>query len=105
MVPYDGGRIRLARDQGEVWLIYSNSVRRLLMFVTGATTLMGLFAGLITRDPVEALRVFGGMWLWLFGMNYLIAALRFPGWLSRAIQSVAPPIETSDLDQKNDQLD
>lgn len=85
LVPYDGGQVRVVRQGGEVWLAYSNSVRRLLAFATGATMIMGLLAGLMTHDPGEGLQIFGGMWLWLFGMNYLIAMLRFGGWLARAV--------------------
>jgi len=82
--PYERGEIRIVRRQGEAWLTYRNSTRRMLLIATGLGLAAGLVAGLIGRDPVPALEVLSAVWVGLFGVNYLIAAARFGGWLSRA---------------------
>ncbi|WP_157223763.1 hypothetical protein [Caulobacter sp. AP07] len=82
--PYERGEIRIVRRRDEAWLIYRNSTRRMLAIATGLSLAAGLVAGVIGQDPVLALGVSGAIWLGLFGLNYLIAAARFGGWLSRA---------------------
>jgi hypothetical protein len=82
--PYERGEIRVVRRQGEAWLAYRNSTRRMLALATGLSLAAGLFAGAVGQDPVLGLEVSGAIWLALFGLNYLIAAARFGGWLSRA---------------------
>lgn len=84
LVPYDRGEIRIVRQQGEAWLAYRNSTRRMLATVTGMAVFIALCLGASQTDPVFGLMMFGAAWLWLFGLNYLIAAARFGGWLSRA---------------------
>lgn len=53
------------------------------------TTLMVAIAGFAIPSKAPAVFKLGApalMWLWLFGMNYLIAAYRLPGFIRRAVR-------------------
>ncbi len=84
LAPYERGEIRIVRQQGGSWLTYRNSVRRMLAITTGLSLAFGLLAGVTGQNLVFGVAIWGAAWLWLFGMNYLVAAARFGGWLARA---------------------
>ena len=57
---------------------YKFSCLEMLVTTTIMVVLMGVF--ILSSIPISAFSIFAPifMWLWLFGMNYLIAMLRLP---------------------------
>lgn len=82
--PYDRGEIRIVRQGDQTWLVYDNSLRRILGVVTAFAVLAGLFQLLFDGTLVAGAIISTVLWLWLFGPNYLMAASRFGDWLSKA---------------------
>jgi len=96
LVPYEAGRFTVARGADGLEVQYELNTRRLLKVVTAIVGLMGAFflvgvvASTLSDDPnaqdmAGSLPVLAvlllGFWLWLFGMNYLIARFRVRPWL------------------------
>lgn len=79
LVPFGSGRIRIETHASSLLLKYRLSTIEMLVAVIAMLGLVWLIA---PKLPFSDL-VF--IWLWLFGMNYLIAAVRFPLWLQRGL--------------------
>ena len=61
---------------------YTFSCRKMLIVTTTMMVVMAFFV-FLSEGISEAAIVFAGGWLWLFGMNYLIAAIRLPLFVRR----------------------
>jgi hypothetical protein len=75
MIPYDSGRFDVDYGPNAIIVRYDLRVVRMLAITTTIAVVVGLLA---LNAPVA---VFA--WAWLFGMNYVIAVVRMPGWLRR----------------------
>lgn len=83
--PYDGGALVVSKGDSGVVVRYSASLRRMLLLVTGVV-LFGLAPLLYVVSNVSAIGTVSlaiGAWVWLFGVNALIASFRFPRWVVR----------------------
>ena len=92
LVPFGSGSIAVVSHGAEFLVSYRLSTVQMLVTVTGMICLMGLMIFSETMNAwYEILLVLGGGWLWLFGMNYLIAIVRFPAWLRRGLKKIPGP--------------
>jgi hypothetical protein len=65
---------------------YAFSCRQMAAFTTA---MAGVMSCLAAREggAAGAVLIFAGAWAWLFGMNYIIAAFRLPGFVRDAVES------------------
>jgi len=91
--PFNAGSFQVETEDTALRVRYRLSTMRLLLFVTGAVGAIAGFDAWIRlahhEDWREAVWVFAAGWLWLFGMNYVIAAIRIPLWLKRELRNLA----------------
>jgi hypothetical protein len=91
LVPLDDGVISIRDDGSTLDIEYRASTVRLLVVVTclifGAAALF-LHADLNSNEPANLtpFEVLPFGWLWLFGVNYIIVNVRFPGWLGNVVR-------------------
>ena len=87
LVPFEKGTISTIPAGKSVRVIYRLSTMRMLLIVTVAMLALGatVFFGSSKNQPPLLLFAIG--WLWLFGMNYLIAAIRVPIWLKLGLRA------------------
>jgi hypothetical protein len=96
LVPYEAGSFSVAAQGRGLEVRYDLSTRRMLRTVSG---LVGFFAAIFVAGLVVPLAtgeagasetmqeipnfaiLFVIAWLWLFGMNYIVAKMRMPSWL------------------------
>ena len=97
LLPFDSGQFAIEARDGGLVVHYRLSTRRNMRVVTAMLGIFGTIAAVSlgvsavfgTWDgPQEIMDValsiapaMAGMWLWLVGMNYLIAKIRTPFWL------------------------
>jgi hypothetical protein len=74
LVPFDRGDICVEAKANFLTVRYRLSTGRMLLIVTT----------MILRQNGPFLAV---AWIWLFGMNYLIGAIRFPMWLRSGLRN------------------
>jgi len=79
LIAISSGSIVFRKTEGGVEATYRISFLQMFLFVTA---LVGLAFSISPKEPIY---IFGVMWLWLFGMNYLITIIRFPSSLRAAL--------------------
>ena len=83
LVPVSRGTITISSGSRDAVRFNLSCVEMLVV-----TTVMAICAGFVIPSGQPALFRFGApvlMWLWLFGMNYVIAAYRLPAFIRRAV--------------------
>ena len=90
MLPIDAGSIEIIIGQSEMSLRYKLSTYKLIMILTVLMIVMiGIYVygrgdySAFKQTKFWILICLG--WLWICGVNYGLAALRFPGWLKRGV--------------------
>ena len=92
LISISSGSVEAVPVNGRLIVTYYLNFKQLLIFSTVLASLMGLVIVGENGLPVEGkLAIVGFTWLWLFGMNFLIAILRFPGLIDRAMKTRAWP--------------
>jgi hypothetical protein len=85
LVPIDSGAIHAELDGDAIKMRYRLRTVRLCI----VTTVMAVAAVAIilsaSLDLQTAIRIGVMAWLWLFGVNYLIALFRFRGFVTRSV--------------------
>ncbi len=85
LAPVNHGSIEVQRGSPSTVKYKLSCVEMLVV-----TTLMAAIAGFAIPSKAPALFKLGApalMWLWLFGMNYLVAAYRLPAFIRRAVRA------------------
>lgn len=91
LAPVDRGTFQIEIEDTALRVRYRLSTLRFLLAITG---LLAVFFGFVffenaTHMSRQTLMIGVGFgWLWLFGMNYLISAIRLPFWLRRKLKDV-----------------
>jgi len=86
LVPFDCGTIEV-EDQGAVFNVkFRASTFRMLKLTFGMSIGFAIFAFVGGAPPRIPALMFVMAWIWLFGGNYVLAAIRFPLWLRRALK-------------------
>jgi hypothetical protein len=86
----DSGALTVEPEAMLLCVRYRFGLQRVLVMVTGI--LLAFFAFVGVAEKLGLLRTFelGGFgWLWLFGMNYLTAAVRAPFWLRSRLRGLS----------------
>lgn len=85
LVPVSSGKIVVEKTGDLFAVTYELKFLEILLF---ASTIIPLFFGpvLFTKESIQWYFKIGFLvfaWLWLFGMNYLITIIRFPGFIKK----------------------
>ena len=86
LAPIGSGRLIAEASESAIVVRYHLSLVQSLLFVTAATLLFAapaVAAGQFVIYPIV-------MWLWLFGMNYVLTLFRFPNWLRTGLETRGP---------------
>jgi hypothetical protein len=90
LLPFDSGRIDVEGDGDRLLIKYQASTSQLLIIVTLTIVGFAIFFAYhrenFTNGTLPPFWFFGLGWLWLFGMNYIIGAIRFRRWLRRGLE-------------------
>jgi len=96
LVPFNSGHIEVWSRGKALSVSYTLSVLRMFLVVTLLLAALMTFVVLGKADPMAQVQAtlpwVGVAWLWLFGLNYLIATIRFPLWLRRGMRK-SPQLE------------
>jgi hypothetical protein len=86
LIALESGTITVERVGAQTVLRYAASLRQLFLVVTGSVALVLAPTVLRSRnlETWEAVAMLAGAWIWLFGVNAILAAYRFPRWLRKA---------------------
>jgi hypothetical protein len=98
LVPFGSGKLEVEDEGHRIRVRYAARTVPLLVFTSSVFCAIAIWMSLAelragTFPAWALLWVFGVFWVWLFGMNYVIAMIRFPFWLKRGLLryvSVAP---------------
>ena len=86
LAPIDRGTFAIEIEDTALRIRYRLSTLRLLILITAA---LAVLFGLAMSDKRAPGAWFAGLaWLWVFGLNYLFAAIRIPFWLKRRLESI-----------------
>jgi hypothetical protein len=87
LAPIDHGTFAIEIEDTALRIRYRLSTLRLMIVISAA---LALLFGLAMSDKHAPGFWFAGLgWLWVFGLNYLFAAIRIPFWLKRELKGVA----------------
>ena len=83
---FDAGLLRVESEGTGQRISYSLRTVRSMLIVTAMVAIPTTLVAFNDRKSANtALLIFVLGWLWLFGVNYLIAMFRFPSWLKRGL--------------------
>jgi hypothetical protein len=86
LAPYDRGRILVVHEGDGLSVEYDFSTRRLAIIVTFMCAILGLLIALGgPHKPLSPLIAMAAGWVWLFGVNYMLARIRLGSWMRRVI--------------------
>ena len=85
LVPVGNGTIELVPGPPRR-VRYAFSCRQMLACTTAMAVAMGCL-GAHEYGAAVAAAIFAGAWAWLFGMNYITAAMRLPGFVRDAVEA------------------
>lgn len=90
LAPFNAGRVEVSGGNDAITVRYAMSTVAMFIFTTLPLVAALALTSWAKPDTLSAIRSFlpwfGLAWLWIFGMNYLIAMIRFPLWLRRGIR-------------------
>ncbi|HEX4862007.1 MAG TPA: hypothetical protein VFV07_12275 [Rhizomicrobium sp.] len=87
LAPIDRGRFEIEIEDTALRIRYRLSTLRLMVVLTAA---LAVLFGLAMSDKAVPNAWFPAFaWLWVFGLSYLVAAIRIPFWLKRRLESIA----------------
>jgi|SRR5580698_4430020 hypothetical protein len=93
LAPFNAGTLQIEAEDMSLRVHYRMSTVRMLLAITGILTLLTsawIIANLSSAGTwLEAVKIASLAWLWMFGLNYIIAMIRTPLWLKRELKGVA----------------